>query len=195
MQYNSKRYSFLLGENRWRLRKMLRHLKPQPGERILEVGCNRGHYTKRVQAIAPESYGVDINAVAIGNGITQNLAVMDAENLEFPDKSFDKIYSLHTIEHVPSPQKALKEMARVLKPGGKIVLAYPAEPIRGLFALRGAILCHRNPFYARRLHLHKLSPKKIEQFATSAGLKHTVSEFSFSGLTELTLEYFTVLQK
>lgn len=195
MRYNSKRYAFLLKENPWRLKKTIRYLNPQPSERILEIGCNRGHYTKRVQAIAPESYGIDINPEAISHGVTHNLSVMDAENLQFPDESFDKIYSLHTIEHIPNIQKALKEMARVLRTEGKIVLAYPVEPIRGLFALRGAILCHRNLFYARNLHLHKLSPGKIAQLISDTPLRPIISQLSFSGITECTIEYFTVLQK
>jgi len=50
------------------------------------------------------------------------LAVMDAENLSFPDGSFDVIVAQYVITTVPNPEAALNEFARVLKPGGEIIL-------------------------------------------------------------------------
>ena len=50
------------------------------------------------------------------------LAVMDAEHLEFPDASFDVIVAQYVITTVPNPEATLDEFARVLRPGGEIVL-------------------------------------------------------------------------
>jgi phosphatidylethanolamine/phosphatidyl-N-methylethanolamine N-methyltransferase len=47
---------------------------------------------------------------------------MDAENLSFPDASFDVIVAQYVITTVPNPEAALNEFARVLKPGGEIIL-------------------------------------------------------------------------
>ena len=52
----------------------------------------------------------------------EGLALMDAERLAFPDASFDVIVAQHVITTVPHPEAALHELARVLKPGGEIVL-------------------------------------------------------------------------
>src|ERR1700731_2144229 len=52
----------------------------------------------------------------------EELRVMDAERLEFPDASFDVIVAQYVITTVPNPESALDEFARVLKPGGEIIL-------------------------------------------------------------------------
>ena len=114
---------------------------------------------------------------------------MDATRLDFPDASFDKIYSAHTIEHIPNLTKALQEMARVIKKGGRMLLIYPAEPIRGLFCLLSALLLLQNPL---NIHVHKLSPRCLmANFIPGTGLKHIKSELSF--LTGP--QYLTILEK
>lgn len=52
----------------------------------------------------------------------ESLAVMDAERLEFPDDSFDAVVAQYVVNTVPHPEVALGEFARVLKPGGEIIL-------------------------------------------------------------------------
>jgi phosphatidylethanolamine/phosphatidyl-N-methylethanolamine N-methyltransferase len=52
----------------------------------------------------------------------ERLAVMDAERLDFPDASFDVVVAQYVVNTVPNPEVALDEFARVLKPGGEIVL-------------------------------------------------------------------------
>lgn len=52
----------------------------------------------------------------------EGLAVMDAENLDFPDQSFDVVVAQYVVTAVPNPEAALDEFARVLRPGGEIIL-------------------------------------------------------------------------
>src|SRR4030088_560822 len=52
----------------------------------------------------------------------EGLAVMDAEKLEFPDNSFDVVMAQYVVTAVPNPEAALDEFARVLRPGGEIIL-------------------------------------------------------------------------
>ena len=147
--------------------------------------------TKRIQHLAPDTCGIDINEEAIRHSVTGNLFVMNAEKLEFQDESFDKIYSLHTIEHIPNPIKALSEMARVLKPGGAIVLFYPAEPIRGVFAIPAAIALFRDPFRARDVHLHRVTPAKIETWIKDLNLEYIKSDLDLFPAPQ----FFTLLRK
>ena len=73
------------------------------------------------------THGIDLTARAIEitkkrlsfYDLSSNLKVGDAENLEFSDNSFDFIYSWGVIHHSPDTQKAVDEIYRVLKPGGR----------------------------------------------------------------------------
>ena len=188
MGYTSKLYAFLQPADPTYFWRVKRYLNPQSQEKILEIGCGRGYTVKKVQRVAPQTFGIDLNAEAIQNGVTKNLQAMNAESLEFPDNTFDKIYSFHTIEHIPDIGKALGEMARVLKPGGRVMLVYPAEPIRGMFSMFAAAVLLRNPFRSREIHLHKLSPAVIQQLIAGLPLEHAQSSFSL-------LEFRTILQK
>jgi phosphatidylethanolamine/phosphatidyl-N-methylethanolamine N-methyltransferase len=101
------------------------------GGRILEVGVGTGlslpYYSSDVRLS-----GVDISepmlrkaqqrVSELGLKNVETLAVMDAEHMEFPDDSFDVVVAQYVITTVPNPEATLDEFARVLKPGGEIVL-------------------------------------------------------------------------
>lgn len=178
MKYSSKRYALV---NRWdprHMKSVARLLDPRPGERILEVGCGVGHLTKRLRDLGAEAVGIDANPHAVELAVTEGVATMRAERLEYPDDHFDKLVSIHAIEHVPEINGALTEMTRVLKPGGKALLIYPAEPIQGIWAIPTAVILYGNPFKARQVHCHWLWPSKMRRLAAAAGLEETHSEFN-----------------
>lgn len=102
------------------------------GGRILEVGVGTGislpHY-----AATSRLYGVDISeqmlekararvaSLALTN--VERIAVMDAEQLDFPDEFFDVVVAQYVVTAVPNPERALDEFVRVVRPGGLIVIA------------------------------------------------------------------------
>lgn len=101
------------------------------GGRILEVGVGTGislpDYKRSNRLV-----GVDISEPMLRKALArvaehnlenvETLAVMDAEHLAFPDNSFDVVVAQYVITAVPNPEATLDEFARVLKPGGEIVL-------------------------------------------------------------------------
>jgi phosphatidylethanolamine/phosphatidyl-N-methylethanolamine N-methyltransferase len=101
------------------------------GGRILEVGVGTGaslpDYARKNRLV-----GVDISEPMLrkaqervaehGLRNVEALAVMDAAHLGFPDASFDVVVAQYVITAVPDPEATLDEFARVLKPGGEIVL-------------------------------------------------------------------------
>src|SRR6202047_5007621 len=101
------------------------------GGRILEVGVGTGislpHYSRSCRLC-----GIDISAPMLRKAQervaelklthVEGLWVMDAEHLSFPDGSFDVVVAQYVITTVPNPEATLDEFARVLKPGGEIVL-------------------------------------------------------------------------
>ena len=198
MNYNSKKYAHSTILSSWFEKYLFgavqKYLDVRKGEMVLEVGCNRGSVVKRMQELGATVYGIDINAEAITDGIADNLQVMDATDLKFPDAMFDKAYSLHTVEHIPDVKKAIEEMERVLKPSGKLVLTYPTEPefLRGFFCLYHAVVVYKNPFFARKIHVHSLNPKKIRKLVKDTNLQYLQTPFF---AVPFYPQYLTVLQK
>ena len=191
--YDSENYALLNRpiETGRHARRILRYLRPRHEERLLEVGCGRGWLTQRMQELCPATYGIDVNPKSIAHGVTGNLTTMDALDLRYDDEQFDHVYSFHAIEHIQDAAGALREMSRVLLPGGRILLVYPAEPIRGLYAMPGAWIGFGNPFLARALHVHKFTPARIRRIAEPLGLRHVESALDLF----ITPQFMTVLEK
>lgn len=114
------------------------------GGRVLEVGVGTG-ISLSSYASTTRLTGVDIsepmlvkarervNALGLRN--VEHLSVMDAERLEFPDNSFDVVVAQYVVSSVPNPEAALDEFARVVKPGGEIVLTSRIGAEKGLRAV------------------------------------------------------------
>ena len=168
-RYDSRKYALI---NRWNPRNLeiIRDwVAPAPGDRILDVGCGKGHLVKALSELGVDSVGIDLNPNAADVAVVPRVQTMSATNLEFDDESFDAVVSFHAIEHIPPVEDALEEMARVVKPAGKVLLVYPAEPIRGLYAIPTSVILHRNPFKARQVHVHKLNPASWSQDSPARG--------------------------
>src|SRR6202171_1356120 len=84
------------------------------GGRVLEVGVGTGISLRR--------YAPRARVTELGLKNVEGLAVMDAEKLEFPDNSFDVVMAQYVVTAVPNPEVALDEFARVLRPGGEMIL-------------------------------------------------------------------------
>lgn len=101
---------------------------PRPA-RILVVGCGSGLEAGMLaRALGAETIGIDIcdNFAFDHEGAAPAiLRVMDARAVDLPDASFDLVYSFHALEHIPAPERALAEMARVLRPGGHFLIGTP----------------------------------------------------------------------
>jgi 2-polyprenyl-3-methyl-5-hydroxy-6-metoxy-1,4-benzoquinol methylase len=107
------------------------------GKRILEIGCGRGgfaYWLATREGVPAALFAADFSesalrkaqAFAAEAGIRGiSWLVQDIQSLEFPADSFDTVISCETIEHVPNPRRALRELSRVLRPGGRLFLTCP----------------------------------------------------------------------
>lgn len=168
--------------------KVFKLIKPEKNDVILEIGCERGDLVRALSPYSQKVIGIDINKEIIEQTGNKNLLYMSAEKLEFPLSSFDKVVSCHTIEHLSDLRKVFSEIERVLKPGGKCILVYPFELIRGFSALRDAWRAFKNPFLAGQIHLHRLWPNKLKKFTQMKIIKKGIF-FSPS------LDFYTIFQK
>ena len=103
------------------------------GLRVLEVGCGLGTDGAQFAKAGADYTGVDLTEAAVGlarkrfdlSNLRGTFLKADAENLEFEDDSFDLVYSHGVLHHTPDTVGAVREIHRVLKPGGRaIVMLY-----------------------------------------------------------------------
>lgn len=99
---------------------------------ILDVGCGTGFATEVLVKKAGEVHGLDIteNQIlkAIEKDIDAKFLLGDAENLPYKDRVFDAVWSSGAIEYFPDPVKALREIRRVTKNGGQVLIVGPKNP-------------------------------------------------------------------
>lgn len=143
-------------------RRILAHLRPRGGGCYLDVGCGTGADAIALAArLSPGGLvlGLDVNGAAFADarrGAVSRLAVFllgDAQRLPFREATFDGVRAKRVLHHVHNPAWAVAEMARVTRPGGRVVAI---EPDWGTAAVSGAdrdltrtILAH---WCATRLH-------------------------------------------
>jgi SAM-dependent methyltransferase len=96
------------------------------GSVVLDAGCGRGQtflYRRRLPSV--RVVGLDLSPHARDNPNVDSQVRGTVETLPFPDASFDAVLCTHVAEHLPHPEVAFREMARVLRPGGRLLLLTP----------------------------------------------------------------------
>jgi ubiquinone/menaquinone biosynthesis C-methylase UbiE len=107
-------------------------MRPFPAASVLDAGCGAGHASAAVAPLVREVVAFDltatmleqVRALAAQRGLANiQTAQGDVEALPFEDERFDHVVSRYSAHHWPNPAAALREIRRVLKPGGRFVLS------------------------------------------------------------------------
>lgn len=147
--------------------KLIDQARPQPGQRVLEIGCGTGNLTVRLARAHPdvEVIGTDPDPLALARAEQKGSAARFerayAQDLPYPDASFDRVLSSLMLHHLDEDAKAamLAEVARVLRPGGTLHLADFTGEMHGVHGL-----------LARRMRKEGHVTDGIPELLSAAGL-------------------------
>ena len=103
--------------------------------RAVDIGCGPGVFTRYLCERAPEVWAADVDEVSLGrvrarHRDKKNLhcVVTIADRLPFTDGSVDTVLLLEVLEHLPDDAACIREVCRVLMPGGRLILSVPVPP-------------------------------------------------------------------
>jgi SAM-dependent methyltransferase len=104
-------------------------LAPRPGCRLIDVSCGVGSLPRLAAEMGLEAYGADFSAVALAvahrEAPSVRLAVADGERLPYAGGSFDHVTHIGSLEHYVHPEAGAREIARLLKVGGRSCILLP----------------------------------------------------------------------
>ncbi len=129
----------------------------QKGQKILEPGCGRGEFLNGFRKMGMDVYACDLSPQAgedLG-GTEVKQTDIENESLPYGDNFFDVVYSKSLLEHFWKPDHYLKEVKRILKPGGIIITLVPDWESN--YKIYFDDYTHRTPFTKVSLHdIHKM---------------------------------------
>jgi SAM-dependent methyltransferase len=147
------------------------------GLQVLEIGVGLGADHQRFAEAGARLSGVDLTARAVemtrrrlaALGLTSDLRVGDAERLDFPDNTFDLVYSWGVIHHSPDTPRAAAEILRVLKPGGRArVMIYHSHSLVGAMLWLRYGLGRRRPLTSlREIYAQHLESPGTKAYSTA----------------------------
>lgn len=151
-------------------------ISPTDGKQILELGCGIGGSAPLISNCGGY-IGTDLSAEAIktasqrfGSKPGFSFIVMDAQELKFPNCTFDLVIAKEVIEHVPDIKLTLQEAFRVLKPGGSILIT---SPNRNSLHLRINRMLGYKDFICSFDHITELTYEEAEQLLLKLGFEIT----------------------
>lgn len=140
------------------------------GSDILDAGCGEGITLEKLVKLFPKTHVVGIDTepenleICRKHGLPVRSGSLYA--LPFADASFDAVLFSEVIEHLSEPEKALTEIFRVLRPGGKVIIVFPND--RTFFLARLALGMVREAFYDPG-HVRQWTPRQIQRALGAAG--------------------------
>ncbi|WP_457742659.1 class I SAM-dependent methyltransferase [Thermococcus sp.] len=167
--YRTKTGQYVDSIEKWLVFSML---KSKSGK-ALDIGCGTGNYTLELERRGFEVIGLDASGemlkIARSKGL--NCVRGNAYSLPFPDDSFDLVLSVAMFEFIREPERVLREVYRVLKPGGEVLIGtMNGRSAWFLFKRLKSLFVETAYRYARFY-----TPKELEELMRNAGFKNVES--------------------
>jgi len=134
------------------------------GRDVLDLGCNHGYGTRKMSESAASIVGIDVSNTAIESARRRHpslrFLLVDGQVLPFEDARFDLVTTFQVIEHIEQPEEYLREIRRVLRPGGTVMFTTPNRPLRLDPGMKPW-----NPFHVREYTAEELKALLTQHFA------------------------------
>jgi SAM-dependent methyltransferase len=191
----------------------LERIAPQARGRLLDVGCGHKPYEHIFRPFLSEYIGIERrDTFALTHAVSAESRpdlVYDGGRLPFDDASFDTVLNIQVLEHTPEPAALVKEMARVLKDDGQLILSAPfqfrlhEEPhdyfrysphgLRALCGAAGLEIVEVHPMGSLWSVIgHKLNSYLAFRVARIGGLAQAMGKLSHEGKREAQVRYWTL---
>jgi SAM-dependent methyltransferase len=140
-----------------------------PQGRLLDVGTGYGFFLALMQSRGWEVMGLEASLRGARYGRKRwglSILAQPWEKVSFPEKEFDVVTAFYVIEHLTDPLTFLREVRRIVRPGGMILLRYPhTTPIKTILSLMKI----KNHLYHLPFHLCDFSPKTMRRALEKVG--------------------------
>lgn len=173
------------------------------GKRILDAGCGVGAFVRRLGEFSSRVYGFDVERESVLRGVEEvpGLMLAVAEHLPYKDGAFDVVLMHEVLEHVDDDLDSLREMHRVLAPGGRLVVfcpnrLYPFET-HGIFIGKRYVfgnipfVNYLPDFLRNRLvpHARVYTRGRLRRIYRKAGFKAELHSFVYPGFDHIAVRH------
>ena len=178
---------------------LVERLRPRVGNRILDVGCGTGGVELRLARLRIPQVtfvGIDrsIDRALIaekttgGHNLRASFSAADARHLPFPDRAFDSTFCVAVLQHITELDEALREFARVTRPGGRVLAVEPDNAARYWYSSSPAGM---TAFAEARTFFDALAQSRGEVVEPRVGPR-LATLFAESGIEPLEVQPFPV---
>jgi ubiquinone/menaquinone biosynthesis C-methylase UbiE len=177
--------------SRWigrRQRDALEALELREGDRLLDVGCGTGAAVRAAAEVVERAVGVDLSPKMLAQARERAAGLPgaefvegDSEDLPFGDGEFTAVLCTTSLHHYPRPEAAVREFARVLAPGGRVIIGD---------ATNDAVVTKVVDFLSRKFESGHVGYHRVEELRRlleDAGLERTEARSMWGGIYGLVL--------
>jgi SAM-dependent methyltransferase len=165
-----KRREHRVAKARRQILDVLNHVEPGP---LLDVGCSLGHALEAASRLGLEARGLDLNENLLEPCRERGFDVRCGDvagPYPFEDETFNIVLLKHVFEHTPSPRAALREIRRVLKPGGGMFIAVPnGDYFKARYSPKSYYFF--SPESGGRYHFVYYGPKQLRRLVDDEGFR------------------------